>query len=145
MLAPEALLGTWVLDDFRIEFDDGRPPRHPLGADATGQLSYTADGWMAAFLSAAGRTASTERLENAQRIPSDVKVAAFDSMVVYGGRWSLDGDTVVHHVEHSLFPGLVGVDNRRLADLTGDRLELSYTLTPRSGVQRRYRLRWRRP
>lgn len=138
------LLGTWRLAGFSIEFSDGRPELLPFGPDATGLLMYGEDGTMSAILSRADRTLSAERLEKADRAPAHERAAAFDSYLSYAGRWWMEGDEVVHAVELSLAPNAVGIENRRRVSWVGDELHLSYTLTARSGVERLYRLRWRR-
>lgn len=146
MVDPADLVGTWLLADFVITFSDGRAPVHPLGADARGQIVYAADGRMMAVLSRADRAPlGVSRLEARAQATAAAKAVAFDSYVSYAGTWRVDGDEVVHHVELALVPELVGVDNRRVARLDGDTLVLSYAVTARSGVERRYALRWARP
>lgn len=141
-----SLLGTWHLERFVIEHDDGRPDVHPFGEGAFGQLVYAEDGHMSAVLCRADRAPfAAGRLETATRADAATKAAAFDSYLSYGGRWTVDGDVVTHHVTHALFPDLVGQAQSRRFVLTDDALALSYTLTPPSGVTRTYRLRWVRP
>ncbi len=146
---PADLVGPWHLDRFVITFADGRPPLFPFGEDARGQLLYTADGHMSATLCRAKRAPLGSRLEAAYAAAPDAKAGAFDGYLAYAGRWRIEGDSVVHAVEFALTPDLVGRENRRTARLEdgpdGPRLHLSYTLTARSGVERRYTLIWRRP
>jgi len=145
-LRPDQLHGSWLLERFVIRFADGRPPVHPFGEDARGLLMYTPDGHMSAILSRAGRPLlDASRLETSAKAPAEEKAGAFDSYLSYGGRWSIDGDEVVHTVEYALTPNLVGRDNRRRAALDGDRVVLSYDVPARSGVTRHYSLTWRRP
>ncbi len=56
---------------------------------------------------------------------TEEKVHAVDTYVSYCGRYEFQGDVVIHHVELSLFPNWVGVDQERLAELRGNRLTLS--------------------
>lgn len=139
------LVGAWHLDDFVIRFADGRPPVRPFGADARGQLVYTADGHMSATLCRAERAPLGEGLEASYKASPEAKAHAFDGYMAYAGRWRLDGDTVVHDVHFALTPELVGRQNRRSARFEGGRLHLSYRLTARSGIERTYTLTWRRP
>ena len=151
-LTAQDLVGAWALDAFTIRFDDGRPALEPFGPDASGLLTYTPDGWMSAVLARGDRPPlGVSRLEASARADEAARAAAFDSYLSYAGRWRLEVDAqgdahVVHEVTLALVPELVGQDNRRAARLLDDgRLELSYHITPRSGVTRRYVLIWRRP
>ena len=53
---------------------------------------------------------------------------------------AFDDDVIEHHVEVALVPDLVGTTLRRHAALDGEVLRLSYALTARSGVERKYSL-----
>jgi len=149
-IRPEQLHGSWLLERFVIRFADGRPPVQPFGERARGLLMYTPDGRMSAILSRADRPPlAASRLETSAKAPAEEKAGAFDSYLSYGGRWTIEGDEVVHAVEYALTPNLVGRDNRRRADFRpapdGDRVVLSYDVPARSGVTRHYSLTWRRP
>jgi Lipocalin-like domain len=50
---------------------------------------------------------------------------AAGTYVSYCGRYEFHGDTVVHHVELSLFPNWVGVEQERLVEVRGNRMTLS--------------------
>lgn len=145
MLDPDRILGSWWLHGFEIAFSDGRRPVHPFGADAQGLLIYAPDGHMSAVLSRAGRPPlGATRLETAGAAPAEARSEAFNSYLSYAGTWRVDGDAVVHRVSLAQTPELVGVENRRRAELVGDALTLRYDITARSGVVRHYTLRWRR-
>ena len=142
----EDLLGAWRLHLFRIRFEDNRPAIFPFGEDAQGQLIYTADGHMSAFLSQRIREPlSSKRLETSGSSTDGEKSAAFDSFLSYCGRFSVDGDEVTHHVELALVPNIAGLDQIRNGRIDGDQLFLDYELTPKSGVTRHYELIWQRP
>ena len=53
-------------------------------------------------------------------------------------------DTVVHHVEMSLFPNWIGGDQERLVDLRGNRLTLSTQALLLRGIQQTAHLIWER-
>ncbi|MCB9679279.1 MAG: lipocalin-like domain-containing protein [Alphaproteobacteria bacterium] len=134
------LVGAWSLIDFRIAFDDGRPPIEPYGAGATGWLLYAESGRMSAVISRAHREPlSVPRLEAAHRAPDAEKAAAFDGYLSYAGTWRLTGEEVVHDVTEALVPNIVGHAHRRRAALDDDVLTLSYR-----GGAKTYTLRWRR-
>ncbi len=138
------LVGAWMLHEFVIEFEDGRPPIHPFGTDAKGMIIYAETGEMSAVLSRAERDDLSETLETSGRATDSDKAVAFDSYLSYCGRYSLDADVVTHHVQLALVPDIVGANQRRHARLQDGMLELSYNRTPQSGVQRTYRLTWTR-
>ncbi len=78
------------------------------------------------------------------RVDEQARMAA--GYLAYAGSYTLDGMTVTHHVEMSLFPNWIGTDQvRAIAILENGDLELS---TPpeasRSGHTVVNRLRWRR-
>ena len=144
-LDPAALVGSWELLRCEISFSDGRPSVLPYGAEARGQLVYAADGRVSAVLSRADRAPlGVAGLESAAGAPPAAKAAAFDTYLSYAGRWQLDGESVVHTVELALVPEAVGRDQVRRVSFDGDHLVLTYERTARSGVERRYRLTWRR-
>lgn len=106
-------------------------------------LTYTADGWMWATLQRTDRgSLGTGTLAAAT---AEQRAAAAAGFLSYAGRYSADTETVVHHVELSLFPDWVGDDQVRLIDWVEDDLVLS---TPpaisHGGRTIVNRLRWRR-
>lgn len=122
MTSPEQLVGAWDLAtwDYAV---DGEPRSHGFGASVTGQLLYLGDGHMSAILSDPDRSQlSAEPLAAA---PADERAEAARAYVSYGGRWTLRGDEVVHHVAFCLLPNWVGTDLVRTVSWQGDDLVLS--------------------
>jgi hypothetical protein len=73
------------------------------------------------------------------------RAAAAAGYLAYAGTYRLDGDTVHHHVEVSLFPDwLGGVQTRLVSWEDGDLVLRSTGTTTRDGKQAVNRLRWRR-
>ena len=130
------LVGTWALVAFELVGEDGQIS-HPYGLRPAGLLTYTADGRVSVHYAERDRP---QWLGNLRDAPDAVKTAAADSFNAYAGRYSYRGDTVVHHVEISFFPGRVGTDLIRSVKLAGPVLTLSYA-TP---GQPEARLTWRR-
>lgn len=136
------LVGSWDLVswDFAV---DGEPRPHGFGDAVTGQLLYLGDGHMAAILSDPDRArVSAEPLAAA---PADERAEAARAYVSYGGRWSLRGDQVVHHVAFCLLPNWVGTDLVRTVSWAGEDLVLS--TAPEQDAKGRTvtnRLVWRR-
>lgn len=72
------------------------------------------------------------------------KARAAETYVSYCGRYEFHGETVVHHVELSLFPNWVGVSQERLVEIVGDRLTLSTRPLLLQGKQQTAHLLWER-
>ncbi|MQY20942.1 hypothetical protein NRB20_40510 [Nocardia sp. RB20] len=53
------------------------------------------------------------------------RAEAYSSYVAYCGEYRLEADVVVHTLRMSLFPNWVGVEQRRRAELIGNRLVLA--------------------
>jgi hypothetical protein len=115
------LIGAWRLAEFKRrnghgDIDDSYS--HIMH----GLIIYSADGHMSATI-----------CMNAQRFHADQpvtgtdaeKIAAFDAYTAYCGRYSVEGDTVFHDVEMSLFPNWRGTRQLRMARLAGSELVLT--------------------
>ena len=136
----DELVGTWSLESFVVHGPAG--VRYPFGADARGLIVYQADGWMSAVLSRAETTLG-QGLERSHHLDPTTKAARFDGYLSYAGRWTVEGDEVLHHVEVALAPGVVGTVLRRRFRSTATGLTLLYDLPGRSGLHR-FELTWTR-
>jgi lipocalin-like protein len=133
------IVGVWRLISFETD-RAGDPVRHPFGRDALGLLVYTAAGYMSGQLMRPDRPRFGAATITAG---SDAALrAAASGYVAYAGTYDVDehARVVTHHVTMSLFPDLVGTDQRRLVELDGDRLALR--TPPENG--RVSTLRWQR-
>jgi len=72
------------------------------------------------------------------------RAAAYSGYVAYWGRYQIDHDRIVHHVESSLFPGWVGGTQIRYFTLAGDRLSLRTPPIELAGDVVINELRWQR-
>jgi hypothetical protein len=120
----KGLVGTWRLISFQVR-GPGDAIRYPFGPDATGLLIYTANGLMAGQIMRRGR--ATFASATITGGTSDELAEAATGYIAYAGTYSVDeaAAVVTHHVTMSLFPNLVGTDQRRGMALDGDRLDLS--------------------
>lgn len=142
-VAGPPLTGSWRLERWVAVADDGSET-HPMGEAPDGLLTYAPDGTMITVLGRSDRPAfATADLTGGS---VDERAAAFGSFVAYGGRWTLDGDHVVHAVETSLFPNWVGSTQRRHWQLIdgGARLVLTAPPLEVAGTTRVQRLTWAR-
>lgn len=118
-MSSNPLVGSWRLVSWENRSADGTVT-YPLGRHAVGLIIYTADGYMSVAIMCADRGpfAAGDLL----RGTSEEKARAAETYVSYCGRYEFRGDSVIHHVELSLFPNWSGVDQERLVEVTGDRL-----------------------
>ncbi len=141
-MASNPLIGTWRLVSWENRSVDDGHISYPLGKDATGYIMYNPDGYMFVAIMdpncpkfVAGDLLSGSPQEKAQ---------AATTYVSYCGRYEFRGETVVHHVELSLFPNWVGVEQERLVEVRGDRLTLSTRPILLGGIQQSAHLIWER-
>ncbi len=141
MITARQLIGTWRLVSWDRIDDSGRRPG-PFGPDATGLITYTADGFMFGTLMAPGRTPFV----GADPFGGTAEESrqALSSYLSYCGRYRVEDDSVVHTVEMSAFPNWTGEDQRRFVRFDGDRVVLRTPPIVRNGVSGVAELVWRR-
>ena len=140
-MTEDSFVGTWRLVSFELRTADGQV-HHLFGHDPVGYIMYHADGFMSVAFMTADRTLFAA---NDPRGGSpEEKVAAMDTFSSYCGRYEVKGDTVVHHIEISLFPNWKGVDQVRFFTFDGDRLTLSTPPMKVAGVEQTAHLIWER-
>lgn len=115
-------VGTWRLLDYSFLHDDGVVEK-PWGTDVRGYLIYSAEGYMSGNLGAARRKRGVVERASANH-PNPPRPRRHRTYIAYTGRFTVEGDTVVHHVEASLFPLWVGRDEVRYYSFKGDYLTL---------------------
>jgi hypothetical protein len=135
------LIGTWRLVSWQNRSAEGRI-NYPLGEDAVGYIMYNADGYM--FVAIMRRDRPMFAAADLFGGSAQEKARATDAYVSYCGRYEFRGETVVHHVELSLFPNWIGADQERLVEFAEDRLILSTRPTLFGGSQQTARLIWER-
>jgi Lipocalin-like domain len=139
--ARNPLVGTWRLIRWENRSVDGQTT-YPLGADAQGLIVYGEDGYMSVALMRRRRKAFDAG--DLLRGTPEEKAKAAEEYVSYCGRYDFEGETVVHHVELSLFPNWVGVDQERLVEIDGGRLTLSTRPLLLDGIEQTAHLVWER-
>jgi hypothetical protein len=122
------LKGTWRLLAWRRVAQDGTIT-YPFGEDATGILIYTAEGRMAVQMTAQRRPG----LATSDALGGDAqeRAAAYSTCLAYFGSYEVQGESVVHRVDASLFPNWSSAEQVRPFSYDGDRLVLR---TPPSAV-----------
>jgi hypothetical protein len=138
-MTTDDLIGDWTLISACSTSSTGERNDAPYGAHPRGRLIYTASGDVCALISHDGRKPLTFGGGTI-----DERAQAFQSFLAYAGRYSLKGDSVIHHVEISSIESLVNKDIVRVAHLQDDQLILTTPATLVDGKVVSFELAWRR-
>jgi hypothetical protein len=123
--AENPLFGTWKLQSMVYEATANGLRSWPYGDHPDGYLSYSPDGRMYAIGVADGR------LKPRDLIPTDEEnVKLQGSMFAYAGRYTVDGQKVVHHVDISWNQSWTGTDLVRFYKLDGNTLTITTAPAP---------------
>ena len=120
-------VGRWNLGSWVRKSRDG-DTSYPFGVHGLGHIGYTTDGFMSATMMAANRSfigVSLDKLALKPRyMMAIIRYLKAATYVNYSGSYNIVGDTVIHHVEASLYPDWVGTDLVRTYVFAGDQLTL---------------------
>lgn len=117
------LVGTWKLRGWDVLMQDDPTTSPPEWNRVKGQIMYGAEGTMSMLMSNADREpfADPAYYEGT----TEEKLQAFEDFRSYAGTYRWEGDRVIHFVEQSNYPNIIGVDQVRLVTLEGDTLILT--------------------
>ncbi len=116
----ESIKGRWSVVSWEQVYDDGRIVA-PMGTEVEGFIEYSDNG-MFCVVSKKNREAFTT---GGQWNATDAeKAAAYSSYLTYAGGYDVEGNTITHLVDYSIFPNWVGGTQYRHAELVGDNLTL---------------------
>src|SRR5262245_2936977 len=90
-----ALIGSWILQRWAIEYPASGRTAEPFGSDAEGLLVYAADERMSVAMQ---RRVRPGFALSSQDSTADDKAAAFASYMHYAGRWHVESRDVVHEI-----------------------------------------------
>ncbi|MGH9735267.1 MAG: lipocalin-like domain-containing protein [Candidatus Acidiferrales bacterium] len=134
----ESLFGTWKLVSAESTNSSGEKDATPYGVSPSGLLTYTPDGRVTALISYGGRKPLSPGAS-----PQE-KADAFNSFIAYAGKYLLDGERVVHHVEVASIQNYANRDLVRTIRVEGDRIILTTPPTPVNGKVQTVELVWQR-
>jgi lipocalin-like protein len=132
------LLGTWKLLSASSTSSTGERDEAPYGAGPLGFLAYGGDGRVSALISYGGR----KPLSGIPKVQEQAET--FKTFFAYAGRYTFNGDQIVHHVEVSSIRNFVNRDLVRTARLEADRIVLVTPPTPMNGKVQTVELTWQR-
>ena len=129
------IVGNWKLVSlFTTELATGKTTS-PLGDHPKGYLAYTSQGRMMAVL--------VHEKRSPPQIDED-RIDLHKYMVAYSGRYTVEGNTVVHHVDISWNESWTGTDQVRFLNFEGDRLTVTAPVDAVSGLEATSVLVWER-
>ncbi len=113
-----ALLGSWKLVSFELRLPTGGVT-YPFGPDPRGYVFYNAQGFMSAAFMGSDRVKP-----QSSDLADTSKTVNYDQFNAYCGRFEVNGNRVVHHVEVASLPQWCGIDQERIFKIDGARLIL---------------------
>ena len=138
----DRLAGTWKLVSVSSSTASGERNDTPFGPSPAGSHTYTQDGRMTAMISYGGRKRLSS--SDARSAPAEEQAEAFRTFVAYAGRYTLNGDKVIHHVEISSIQNWVDTDLIRSIRFEGERIVLLTPATSVGGKIQTFELIWQR-
>jgi hypothetical protein len=88
----KSLAGTWKLTGWTLRVIGETADKEPFGPNPKGRLVMTPDGYWIVIITGANRRPAKTVEE---------KVALFDSMLAYSGKYTIDGDKITIQVDMS--------------------------------------------
>jgi lipocalin-like protein len=136
--ANDKLVGTWKLVSASSTTSSGERNEAPYGPSPAGLLTY-GDGRVMALISYGGRKSLSVGGGSL-----DEQAKAFKTFLAYAGRYTFNGDKVIHHVEISSIQNYVGRDLVRTVEFRGDQIILVTPPTRINGKIQTVELIWQR-
>ncbi|HKW16998.1 MAG TPA: lipocalin-like domain-containing protein [Terriglobales bacterium] len=137
-ITPNRLAGTWSLVGAVSTASSGERNENPYRENPSGLLTYSPDGRVMALISFGGRKPLS------MRAGTDEKAEAFETFLAYSGRYTVNGDKVIHRVEISSIQNYVNRDLVRTVIFEGDRMTLVTPPTSLNGKVQTIELTWQR-
>jgi hypothetical protein len=108
------LSGSWKLTSWTIQVIDGEAAQ-PFGPNPKGRAVFTPDGFSAFMIARPDRKPATNDADSA---------ALLKSLMVYTGKFTIDGDKLTTNVDISWNEILTGTAQVRFFKLEGDKLSI---------------------
>jgi hypothetical protein len=116
----DAIVGTWKLISATNLTEKGEMIENAYGQNPTGLLTYTLDGRMMGIISNGAR-----KLFSSASPSVNERAEAFSTFLSYAGRYTVNGDRVIHHVEAAWRQDWANTDQVRfIVKLQADQLTL---------------------
>ena len=132
------LVGSWQLVSASSVSRSGERNETPYGIAPVGILIYASNRRVTSLISYGGRKPLS------MKATPEEQVEAFNTFLAYTGRYSVDGDKIIHHIEISSVQNYVGKDLVRTMKLDANRLILNTPPTMVNGKFQSIELSWQR-
>jgi hypothetical protein len=141
------LIGIWKLISATAIHADGTVVLDVYGANPTGYITYTAEGHMMVMFSRSDRAFLSQEVQSPlsremSTVPIEELAQAFTTFNAYAGTYTLNGNTVSHHLEIASIPNRVGTTLVRNFVLSQNRLTLKTSPALINGVEKVFELVW---
>ena len=134
-------VGTWELVLVRAISGDGSVNTAPYGDAPHGYITYTADGYMTVLFSFSDRPNIDGTWRSA---PESDRAKAFATVLGYAGTYSVEGQTMTHHITVSTDPNRVGTSVSRLFEIGNGTVTLTTPAIALEETAKKYSLEWKR-
>jgi hypothetical protein len=143
------LLGTWKLIAASAVYADGTVIPNVYGIAPTGYISYNIGGHMMVMFSKSDRPPLSKNVRSPlspdmKDVPVEELAQAFTSFSAYAGTYTLNGNTVTHHLEVASIPNRVGTDLVRTFTVSENQITLRTAPIESSDTLQSFELVWER-
>lgn len=141
------LVGIWKLISATAIHSDGTVIPEVYGANPTGYITYMAEGYMMVMFSRSARPLLSQEIHSPlsgeiSAVPIVELAQAFTGFNAYAGTYTINGDTVSHHLTIASIPNRVGVTLIRTFTITGNQITLRTPEIISDGVEIVFELVW---
>jgi len=140
--ADRKLVGTWKLVSASSVKSNRERSETPYGSGPAGFLTYTDDGRVSSLISYGGRKPLS--IGGGSQALLEEQAAAFNTFLAYAGRYTLNGDKIIHSVEVSSIQNYVGKELVRGIKFQDDQIILVTPPTLVNGKIQTIELVWQR-
>jgi hypothetical protein len=136
----DSLVGTWKLVAVKSTTLKGEVNPTAFGQNPTGFATFTDKGRMTLIMCDDGR----KPLSVVDRVsaPAAERAQAFATFVAYAGRYSVEHDRVIFHIEAASIQNWVNTDLTRVATFEDNRMSLRTLTTLKGGVLQTIETDW---
>ena len=107
-----SIIGTWKLLSFKVhEFGEDGRVRYPYGSDVSGLLIYDRQGYMSETIAANTRP-QVSAIDTSLMVDEE-KMAIAEHFSGYAGKFEIQDDTILHHIEVSFHPNRTGTTQEK--------------------------------
>ena len=140
-MSNEKFIGVWKLISLELRNSNGEIA-YPMGQDPEGYIFYSVDGFMSvAFMEQGRRRFASNDIRGGTL---EERAEAAHGYFSYCGTYEVQEKQIIHHIEVSLIPNWISVDQVRLFEFDNDLLTLSTPPFLVEGKEQTAHLVWKR-